>query len=59
MINIAGAADSRVAPLSAGLIEEDKGQCLIVVPTYMRAKRLASDLSFFHRKNPIEIGTTL
>ena len=48
MINITGASESRVAPLAAELIRERGGQSLIVVPTYTRAKRLATDLSFFH-----------
>ena len=52
MINITGAAESRVAPLAAELIRERRneyeGQSLIVVPTLTRAKRLATDLAFFH-----------
>ncbi len=48
MINITGAAESRVAPLAAQLIRERGGQSLIVAATYTRAKRLATDLSFFH-----------
>lgn len=54
MINITGAAESRVAPLAAELIRERGGQSLIVVPTYTRAKRLATDLSFFHARMGIE-----
>ena len=50
MINITGASESRVAPLAAELIRERGGQSLIVVPTYTRAKRLATDLSFFHEQ---------
>ncbi len=53
MINITGAAESRVAPVIHKILkeEEPKGQCLVVVPSYVRAKRLASDLSFFVEKN--------
>ena len=54
MVNITGASESRVAPLAAELIRERGGQSLIVVPTYMRAKRLATDLSFFHARMGIE-----
>ncbi len=52
MINITGAAESRVAPIMANILKEEaKGQCLIVVPSYVRAKRLAIDLSFFAGKD--------
>ncbi len=54
MINITGASESRVAPLAAELIREREGQTLIVVSTSMRAKRLATDLSFFHAAMGIE-----
>ncbi len=54
MINITGASESRVAPLAAKLTGERGGQSLIVVPTYTRAKRLATDLSFFHEQMGIE-----
>lgn len=48
MINVTGAAESRVAPVMAKILKEEaKGQCLVVVPSYVRAKRLAIDLSFF------------
>ena len=48
MINITGAAESRVAPVIGKILKEEaKGQCLVVVPSYIRAKRLATDLSFF------------
>lgn len=50
IVNISGISDSRVAPVSAQIIEEHGGQCLIVTPTYVGAKRLASDLSFFVKK---------
>lgn len=46
MINIAGAADGRVAYLASK--ELGQGQNLIVVPTTVRARRLASDLAFFN-----------
>lgn len=52
MINITGAAESRVAPIIGKILKEDeKGQCLVVVSSYVRAKRLATDLSFFVDKN--------
>lgn len=52
MINITGAAESRVAPVIHKILkEESNGQCLVVVPSYVRAKRLATDLSFFVEKN--------
>ena len=54
IINITGASESRVAPLAAEIIREKEGQSLIVVPTYTRAKRLATDLSFFHASMGIE-----
>ncbi len=47
MINIAGASEGRIAPIIANLRKDKKGQSLIVVSTLNRAKRLASDLSFF------------
>ena len=47
MINIVGAADGRVAPIINHILKEKKGQSLIVVSTFNRAKRLAVDLSFF------------
>ena len=51
MINIAGAAEGRVARIASEIIKEEKGQSLIVVPTLNRAKRLAADLSFFSALN--------
>lgn len=52
MINITGAAESRVAPVIGKILKEEaKGQCLVVVPSYVRAQRLATDLSFFVDKN--------
>lgn len=52
MINITGAAEGRIAPIAAEIIKEKKGQSLIVVSTYNRARRLAADLSFFTGKAP-------
>ena len=49
MINITGAAEGCVAPIISDLINEKKGQSLIVVSTFNRAKRLAADLSFLIR----------
>ena len=58
MINITGASESRVAPLAAELIRDYRneyhGQSLIVVPTLTRAKRLATDLAFFHGQMGID-----
>ena len=51
MINITGAAEGRIAPVIADIIKEKKGQSLIVVSTLNRAKRLATDLSFFDARN--------
>ncbi|MCB6992146.1 transcription-repair coupling factor [bacterium 210820-DFI.6.37] len=52
MINITGASESRVAPVIGKILKEEaKGQCLVVVSSYIRAKRLATDLSFFVDKN--------
>lgn len=47
MINIAGASEGRIALIITELLKEKKGQCLIVVPTLNRARRLKTDLSFF------------
>ncbi len=51
MINITGASDGRVAPIIAEILEKVKGQSLIVVPTFNKAKRLATDLSFCCEKD--------
>lgn len=55
MINIAGASEGRIAPVIAEITEERKGQCLIVVPTMNRARRLQTDLSFFSDKKNVYI----
>ena len=47
MINIAGASEGRTALIITELLKEKKGQCLIVVPTLNRARRLQTDHSFF------------
>ena len=47
MINIAGASDSRLAPIISHLLKDRNGQSLIVVPSVIRARHLAVDLSFF------------
>lgn len=48
MINITGVSESRVAPVISNILkEQEEGQCLVVVSSYIRAKRLAMDLSFF------------
>lgn len=46
MINITGVSDSRIAPIAAYRAKEEK-QTLIIVPTIVRAQRLAADLSYF------------
>lgn len=51
MINITGASEGRIAPIISEIIREKKGQSLIVVSTFNRAKRLAQDLSFFDARN--------
>ena len=45
--NITGIADSRVAYVCGNIIKQQGGQCLIVAPSFIGAKRLASDLAFF------------
>ena len=55
MINIAGASEGRIAPYIAESRRESDGQCLIVVPTLNRARRLQSDLSFFNGEEPVYI----
>lgn len=51
VIEITGISDSRSAAVSGKLIEEKKGQTFIVVPNANRAGELASDLSFFVKRN--------
>ena len=55
MINIAGASEGRIAPFIAESRQERDGQCLIVVPTLNRARRLQTDLSFFNGDEQIYI----
>ena len=50
MINITGAAEGCAAPIISELVDKKKGQSLIVVSTFNRAKRLAADLSFFNTR---------
>jgi transcription-repair coupling factor (superfamily II helicase) len=45
--NITGVTDSRVAYVCADILKNNQGQCLIVAPSFIHAKRLVSDLSFF------------
>ena len=49
IINISGISESRCAPIISKIVKEE-GQSLIIVATENRAKRLASDLSFFSEK---------
>lgn len=46
MINISGVSDARVAPCAAHISKEES-QSIIIVPSFVRAQRLAGDLSFF------------
>mgnify|MGYP001163281468 CR=1 FL=1 len=50
IVDITGIAESRTAPVCADIINENGGQTLITAPTYTRASRAASDLSFFVNK---------
>lgn len=52
MINISGVSDARVAPIAAHISKEER-QSIIIVPTYVRAQRLAGDLSFFVKDKDI------
>ncbi len=47
IVNIQGIADSRTAAVFGKIIKEKGGRILIVTPSYIRAERLAGDLSFF------------
>ncbi len=47
-VGISGISESRVAPVAARIKKEKNGQGLIIVSSQIRAKRLASDLSFFY-----------
>lgn len=46
-INISGVADRTTAPVCAWIAKQNPGQILIITPTYVGAKRVAKDLSFF------------
>ncbi|MBR5641353.1 MAG: transcription-repair coupling factor [Firmicutes bacterium] len=46
-INLTGISEIRIAPLAANFIQERNGQGLILTTSASRAKRIASDLSFF------------
>jgi len=45
--NITGVTDSRVAYVCAEILKNNEGQCLVVAPSFIHAKRLVADLSFF------------
>ncbi|MDD2217320.1 MAG: transcription-repair coupling factor [Eubacteriales bacterium] len=49
-ISISGISESRVAPVAAEISKRQDGHSLIIVPSQVRAKRLAIDLSFFSGK---------
>ncbi len=52
MINFTGVSEARVAPIAA-YMSKGESQSLIIVPTYVRAQRLAGDLSFFVKDKDI------
>lgn len=52
MINLSGVSESRIAPCVSFFSKEER-QSIIIVPTYNRAQRLASDLSFFVKDKEI------
>lgn len=52
MINVSGISDARIAPVAASFSEKES-QSIILVPTYVRARRLAGDLSFFVKEKQI------
>ena len=47
IVDLQGIADSRTAAVFGKIIRERGGRTLIVTPSYIRAERLAGDLSFF------------
>ncbi len=51
MINIAGVSEGRIAPIISHILGDGKSQSLVVVPSTVRARRLAVDLSFFDSRN--------
>lgn len=52
MINVSGVSEARVAPVAAYFSKEES-QSIIIVPSYVRAQRLAGDLSFFMKDKTI------
>lgn len=48
--NIIGIEGSRVASVAGKIINEKPGQHLVITPTFIRASRLAGDISFFADK---------
>ena len=49
-INVSGISDARVAPFIEKILEQGKRQCLVITPSYPRARKLAADLAFFVQK---------
>ena len=45
--NYTGITDNQLAPVAAGLLKQRPGQALIICPSLARAKRIASDLTYF------------
>ena len=50
VINFSGISDSRSAAVCSKIINEREGQSLVIASNMNRARRLASDLSFFVKK---------
>lgn len=50
VISITGVSESRTSYIVGKILEENPGQQLIIAPTYIRASRLAQDISFFADK---------
>ncbi len=51
IIHITGVSEGRAMPVASLVINERRGQCLIITSSFVKAKRLAEDLSFFVEKN--------
>jgi transcription-repair coupling factor (superfamily II helicase) len=47
IVNLSGISEGRAMPVASLILNERGGQCLIITSSYIKAKRLAEDLSFF------------
>ena len=47
IVNLSGISEGRAMPVASLIMKERGGQCLIITSSYIKAKRLAQDLSFF------------